>query len=204
MKIVKINPQKIEDDLIDESIRLMESGEIILYPTDTLYGLGANIFDENALKELYSVKKRSTTKPISVCVSNIDWIPKIAKISSKKLNIISKILPGPFTIILKKKDCISELLTGGSETIGIRIPDSEICQKISQKFPITTSSANISGQETKKSVDEILEQLDTDLGLVIDAGPSPEDKASTVIDFTLDPPIILRKGSGTFSSDLFD
>ncbi|MDO9043687.1 MAG: L-threonylcarbamoyladenylate synthase [Methanobacteriaceae archaeon] len=204
MKIVKINPQKIEDDLIEESIRLMKSGKIILYPTDTLYGLGANIFDENALKELYSVKKRSTTKPISVCVSNIDWIPKVAKISSKKLVIISKILPGPFTIILKKKDCISELLTGGSETIGIRIPDSEICQKISQKFPITTTSANISGQETKKSVDEILEQLDTELGLVIDAGPSQVDKASTVIDFTLNPPIILRKGSGKFSSDLFD
>ncbi len=204
MKIVKINPQEIEDDLIEESIRLMESGEIILYPTDTLYGLGANIFDENALKKLYSVKKRSTTKPISVCVSNIDWIPKIAHLSSEKMSIISKILPGPFTIILKKKDCISELLTGGSENIGIRIPDSEICQKISQKFPITTSSANISGKETKKSVDEILEQLDTDLGLVIDAGPSNDDKASTVIDFTVDPPILLRKGSGYFNLDLFD
>lgn len=204
MKIVKINPRKIEYALIDESIRLMERGEIILYPTDTLYGLGANIFDENALNKLYSIKKRSNTKPISVCVSNIDWIPKIAQVSSKNLGIISKILPGPFTVILKKKDCISELLTAGSENIGIRIPDNDICQKISQKFPITTSSANISGQETKKSVDEILEQLDTNLGLVIDAGPSHVDKASTVIDFTVDPPIILRKGLGSFNWDLFD
>lgn len=204
MKIVKINSQKIEDGLIDESIRLMESGEIILYPTDTLYGLGANIFDENALKKIYSIKKRSTSKPISVCVSNIDWIPKIAHVSSKNLKIISKILPGPFTIILNKKDCISELLTAGSENIGIRIPDNEICQKISQKFPITTSSANISGQETKKSVDKIIEQLDTDLGMVIDAGPSQVDEASTVIDFTVDPPIILRNGSGSFNLDLFD
>ena len=204
MKIIKINPSKIEDDLINESILLMENGEIVLYPTDTLYGLGANIFNEDALKNLYSVKKRSMSKPVSVCVSNIDWIPKIAHVSSETLNIIAKILPGPFTVILKKKDCISEILTAGSENIGIRIPDSEICQKLSQKFPITTSSANISGKETKKSVEEILKQLDADVGLVIDAGPSKVDNASTVIDFTVNPPTILRKGSGNFNLDLLD
>lgn len=204
MKIIKINPSKIEDDLINESILLMENGEIVLYPTDTLYGLGANIFNEDALKKLYSVKKRSMSKPVSVCVSNIDWIPKIAHVSSETLNIIAKILPGPFTVILKKKDCISEILTAGSENIGIRIPDSEICQKLSQKFPITTSSANISGKETKKSVEEILKQLDADVGLVIDAGPSKVDNASTVIDFTVNPPTILRKGSGNFNLDLLD
>jgi L-threonylcarbamoyladenylate synthase len=204
MKIIKINPQKIEDDLINESIRLMENGEIVLYPTDTLYGLGANIFNEDALKKLYSVKKRSMSKPVSVCVSNIDWIPKIAHVSSETLNIIAKILPGPFTVILKKKDCICEMLTAGSENIGIRIPDSEICQKLSKKFPITTSSANISGKETKKSVDEILKQLDADVGLVIDAGPSKVDNASTVIDFTVNPPTILRKGLGNFNLDVLD
>jgi L-threonylcarbamoyladenylate synthase len=204
MKIIKINPSKIEDDLINESILLMENGEIVLYPTDTLYGLGANIFNEDALKKLYSVKKRSMSKPVSVCVSNIDWIPKIAHVSSETLNIIAKILPGPFTVILKKKDCISEILTAGSENIGIRIPDSEICQKLSQKFPITTSSANISGKETKKSVEEILKQLDADVGLVIDAGPSKVDNASTVIDFTVNPPTILRKGSGNFNLDALD
>lgn len=204
MKIIKINSQKIEDDLINESILLMENGEIVLYPTDTLYGLGANIFNEDALKKLYSVKKRSMSKPVSVCVFNIDWIPKIAHVSSETLNIIAKILPGPFTVILKKKDCISEILTAGSENIGIRIPDSEICQKLSQKFPITTSSANISGKETKKSVEEILKQLDADVGLVIDAGPSKVDNASTVIDFTVNPPTILRKGLGNFNLDLLD
>ena len=120
------------------------------------------------------------------------------------MQVISKLLPGPYTVILKKKDCISELLTAGSENIGIRIPDNDLCQKISQKFPITTSSANISGEETKKSVDEILEQLNNDIGLVIDAGPSKVNKASTVIDFTVKPPFILRKGSGDYNSDLFE
>lgn len=200
MKIIKINSQKVEKQIINEAINLMADGGVVLYPTDTLYGLGVNIFHENALKKLYVIKNRPINKPISVCVSNIDWIPKIAQVDPETLNLIAKLLPGPYTVILKKKDCISKLLTAGSENIGIRIPDNDLCRKISQKFPITTSSANISGEETKKSVNEILEQLDNDIGLVLDGGPSKVDKPSTVIDFTVKPPVVIRKGSGDYIS----
>lgn len=198
MKIVKINSQKVEKQIIIEAINYMADGGVVLYPTDTLYGLGVNIFDENALKKIYDIKNRSINKPISVCVSEMDWIPKIAQVDPETLNLIAKLLPGPYTVILKKKEGISKLLTAGSENIGIRIPDNELCQKISQKFPITTSSANISGKETKKSVHEILEQLDNDIGLVFDAGPSKVSKPSTVIDFTVKPPVVIRKGSGEY------
>lgn len=200
MKIIKINSQKVEKQIINEVINFMADGGVVLYPTDTLYGLGVNIFHENALKKLYLIKNRPINKPISVCVSNIDWIPKIAQVDTETLNFIAKLLPGPYTVILKKKDCISKLLTAGSENIGIRIPDNDLCRKISQKFPITTSSANISGEETKKSVNEILEQLNNDIGLVLDEGPSKVDKPSTVIDFTVKPPVIIRKGSGDYIS----
>lgn len=200
MKIIKINSQKVEKQIINEVINFMAHGGVVLYPTDTLYGLGVNIFHENALKKLYLIKNRPINKPISVCVSNIDWIPKIAQVDTETLNFIAKLLPGPYTVILKKKDCISKLLTAGSENIGIRIPDNDLCRKISQKFPITTSSANISGEETKKSVNEILEQLNNDIGLVLDEGPSKVDKPSTVIDFTVKPPVIIRKGSGDYIS----
>jgi L-threonylcarbamoyladenylate synthase len=200
MKIIKINSQKVEKQIINEAINLMADGGVVLYPTDTLYGLGVNIFHENALKKLYVIKNRPINKPISVCVSNMDWIPKIAQVDPETLNLIAKLLPGPYTVILKKKDCISKLLTAGSENIGIRIPDNDLCRKISQKFPITTSSANISGEETKKSVNEILEQLDNDIGLVLDGGPSKVDKPSTVIDFTAKPPVVIRKGSGDYIS----
>lgn len=199
MKIVKISSQKVEKQIINEAITFMAGGGVVLYPTDTLYGLGVNIFDENALKRLYDIKNRSINKPISVCVSNMDWIPKIARVNHETLQVISKLLPGPYTVILKKKDCISELLTAGSENIGIRIPDNDLCRKISQKFPITTSSANISGEETKRSVEEILEQLNNDIGLVLDAGPSKVSKPSTVIDFTVKPPFVIRKGSGDYN-----
>lgn len=203
MKILKINSQKVEKEIIKEAITFMAAGDVVLYPTDTLYGLGVNIFDENALKKLYSVKNRPTNKPISVCVSEMDWIPKIAQVNNQILRVISKLLPGPYTVILKKKDCISDLLTAGSQNIGIRIPDNVWCREISQKFPITTSSANISGEETKKSVDEILEQLNNDIALVLDAGPSKVSKPSTVIDFTVKPPLVIRKGLGDYNPEHF-
>lgn len=210
MKIVKINSQginfqgQIKKEVIKEAIDALEEGKIVIYPTDTLYGLGVNIFDEDALNRIYSLKKRSSKKPISVCVSDIDWIPRIAEVSPETLEIISKLLPGPFTVILEKKAFISELLTAGSEKIGIRIPESPLCRQLSQNFPITTSSANISGKETKNSVAEILKQLKqnhgdkkiNDIGLVIDGGPSKHDKPSTVIDFTFNPPKVVRKGVG--------
>lgn len=209
MKIVKVNSQgQIKGETIKEAINTLEEGKIVIYPTDTLYGLGVNIFDEKALNRIYSLKKRSNKKPISVCVSDIDWIPKIANVSPEKLEIISKLLPGPFTVILEKKDFISELLTAGSEKIGIRIPASPLCQQISQKFPITTSSANISGKETKESVEEILKQLEMnrhnkeidDIGLVIDGGLSKLNEPSTVIDFTINPPKVVRQGAGKWDS----
>jgi L-threonylcarbamoyladenylate synthase len=109
---------------------------------------------------------------------------------------ISRILPGPFTILLKKKKGISDLLTAGSDKIGIRIPNNEICQKITEKFPITTSSANISGEETKNSPSEIINQLGAEVDLILDSGPSKLNKSSTVIDFTLNPPLVMRKGAG--------
>lgn len=214
MKIVKINSQgqKIKKDIIFEAINAMQEGKIIIYPTDTLYGLGVNIFDEDALNCIYSLKKRSTKKPISVCVSNIGWIPKIAKVSTGTMEIISKLLPGPFTVILEKKEFIPDILTAGSENIGLRIPENELCQRISQKFPITTSSANISGKETKETVEKILKQLELDqpdnykinnIGLIIDGGPSKLGKPSTVIDFTANPPKVVRKGAGRFNINEF-
>lgn len=173
------------------AINILEDDGLIVYPTDTIYGLGAYIFSEKAVKKVYSLKNRDYSKPLSVCVSRIEDIHKIAHLEVDEE--IKKMLPGPYTIILNKKENVSPLLTAGGEKIGIRIPDNQICRELTRKFPITTTSANLSGEEVPKSLDEIIELLGDSVDLIIDGGKL-QGTPSTVIDWTTHPPKVLRKG----------
>jgi L-threonylcarbamoyladenylate synthase len=195
MKLIKIDPQNPEKEKIKEAIAVLENGGTVVYPTDTLYGLGANIFREDAVRKVYAIKKRSLNNPISVCVSEIGDINKIAYLDRDAEKIIKKILPGPYTIILRKKEVISPILTGGGEKIGIRIPENRICRDLTQRFPVTTTSANISGKKAPKSLEEVLEELSGLVDIILDDGISREGVPSTVVDLTVRPPRILRKGA---------
>ncbi|MDI9624224.1 MAG: L-threonylcarbamoyladenylate synthase [Methanothermobacter sp.] len=190
MKIIKIN--KNLKDHLKVARAILKDGGIVLYPTDTLYGLGVNAFDEEAVKRLYRLKRRPLNKPISICLHDTKWIGRIAYLNPKIERLIKKLLPGPFTIILKKKNTISQILTGSSEKIGIRIPDNIISRELSKEFPITSTSANISGMKTHNNIKDIIQQIG-EVDMAIDAGPL-KGVPSTVIDLTLDPPKILRKG----------
>jgi L-threonylcarbamoyladenylate synthase len=191
MKLIKINPLNVEKKKIEQAINVLENDGMVIYPTDTIYGLGANIFSDKAIKKVYSLKHRPYNKPLSVCVSEIKDIHKIAYLDPDE-QTIQQILPGPFTIILKKKECISPLLTGGGDKIGIRIPDNKICRELARKFPITTTSANLSGKPAPESLDEIIEQLGDSVDLIIDGG-RVKGAPSTVMDWTTTPPKVLRK-----------
>lgn len=190
MKIIKLDPYNPKTKVLNEVRRMLAEGKVIIYPTDTLYGLGANAFDEDAIKKVYSIKKRSFDKPISICVPNMRWIRKVAYLNDKQKEKISKLLPGPYTIILEKKDIIPDVLTAGKKKVGIRIPKSKISIELAKEFPITATSANISGRETPPTVKEIIKQL-KNVDLAIDVGPL-RGEPSTVIDFTTDPPKIIR------------
>ena len=194
MKILKINANNPEKDKIKAAVSVLKRGGTVVYPTDTVYGIGANIFDAKAVQKVYQVKKRSPLKPISACVSKIEDIHKIAYMDENTEKIIEKILPGPFTVILKKKESVPSLLTSGSEKIGVRIPDSKVCMELASAFPITTTSANISGEKIPESLDGILKQLDGGIDLILDAGVCKHGIHSTVIDMT-DSPKIVRKGA---------
>ncbi len=195
MKIIKIDTEKPEQDKIKFALNLLRNGCTVVYPTDTIYGLGVNIYDINAIKKVFYIKKRSFNKPLSVCVSQISDINRIAYLDQTKMDIINEILPGPFTIILRKKEFISNLLTAGGKKIGIRIPNNRICMELTKLFPITTTSANLSGRKPSGSVNEVVEQLDDSVDLILDAGKSENTSPSTVIDLTLNPPKVVREGS---------
>ncbi|MDD3986120.1 MAG: L-threonylcarbamoyladenylate synthase [Methanobacterium sp.] len=196
MKIIKINKDILKSDKIEVARTVMKEGSIIVYPTDTVYGIGANIFDEEAILKVFSAKKRSKNKPLSICVSKIQDINNIAYMDLKTSKIADKILPGPYTLILKKKNNVSSFLSADSDKIGVRIPDNEICRELSRDFPITSTSANISGQNIPESVEEVVKQLGSTVEIILDAGICKHGIPSTVIDMTIYPPEIIRKGAG--------
>lgn len=197
MKIIQINHQNPEKEKINQVLRILEDDGVIVYPTDTIYGLGANIFSEKAIKKVFSIKKRDYNKPLSVCLSEIKDITKVAYIDG--LEFINKNLPGPYTIILPKKENILPILTSGSAKIGIRIPNNRICQELTRKFPITSTSANLSGEKVPLTAQEIAEKLGDQVDLVIDGGKT-SGKPSTVLDCTKNPPLIIRQGIKEFRS----
>jgi len=201
MKIIKIDGTNPNYDKIKIARMAMKKGSIIVYPTDTVYGIGANVFDEKAILKVFSIKKRPLNKPLSVCISKIEDIKHVAHMDAEAETIIRNILPGPFTIILKKNDNISSLLTAGSDKIGIRIPDNSICKDLSKEFPITSTSANLSGYDIPESADGVLEQLGSSIDIIMDAGICKHGIPSTVIDMTVYPPKVLREGSGNICSE---
>lgn len=193
MKILKTNQNEVDKNVIDEAVKVLADGGVILYPTDTVYGLGANIFNRKAVKKVYNIKKRSYLKPISLLVSSKDAIPLVSKASLNQLNFIDKYLPGPYTFILKKSKIVPRHLTSGSANVGVRVPKSEIACSLAKIFPITTTSANLSNKDTLDTPEEILKQLGCEVDLIIDVGPLKFGNPSTIIDLTGEEPVFVKR-----------
>lgn len=193
MKILKTNQNEVDKNVIDEVVKVLADGGVILYPTDTVYGLGANIFNRKAVKKVYNIKKRSYLKPVSLLVSSKDAIPLVSKASLNQLNFIDKYLPGPYTFILKKSKIVPRHLTSGSANVGVRVPKSEIACSLAKIFPITTTSANLSNKDTLDTPEEILKQLGCEVDLIIDVGPLKFGNPSTIIDLTGEEPVFVKR-----------
>jgi L-threonylcarbamoyladenylate synthase len=196
MKIIKINSIHPETVNIERVKGFLKDSCTVVYPTDTVYGIGANIYDEKAVLKVFSMKKRLKSKPLSICLSKIEDIKNVAYINNNHEEVIRKLLPGPFTIILEKKDVLSPLLTAGTDKIGIRIPNNKICMDLAEDFPITSTSANLSGHEVQDSPRGILKQLGSSIDILLDAGICENGFHSTVVDMTGEDLKIIRKGSG--------
>lgn len=193
MKILKTNQNEVDKNVIDEAVKVLADGGVILYPTDTVYGLGANIFNRKAVRKVYNIKKRSYLKPVSLLVSSKDAIPLVSKASLDQLNFIDKYLPGPYTFILKKSKIVPRHLTSGSANVGVRVPKSEIACSLAKIFPITTTSANLSNKDTLDTPEEILKQLGCEVDLIIDVGPLKFGNPSTIIDLTGEEPVFVKR-----------
>ena len=156
MKILKTSIDNVDEKIINEAVNVLADEWIVLYPTDTVYGLGANIFDNKAVYRVFEIKERSLLKPLSILVSNTDTINLVAKVSLSQKKAIEEYLPGPYTFILNKRKIVPRAVTSGSSYVGIRVPDCEIACKLARIFPITTTSANLSDDEVLSTPSEIL------------------------------------------------
>lgn len=197
MKIIKMNPEDPDEESIHKAIDVLISGGVVLYPTDTVYGLGANVFNQDAIKKVYKIKNRDFDKPLSVSVSSIHDLLLIAQIRIEHKKLVIDKLPGPFTFVLYKTSVIPDNYISNSKKIGVRIPKNKIAIELSQIFPITATSANLSSQETLETPKKIAKQLNADVDLAIDVGPLTSKKASTVVDLTKKEYKILRQGLGS-------
>ena len=176
-----------------EPAQIIKNGGLVIFPTETVYGIGANGLDKNAIKKIYEAKQRPLNKPISLLVSNIDMIESVAKdITDIEYAIIKKFFPGPLTIILKKKETIPDILT-----IGIRMPANDIALNLINYagVPLATPSANISGKPSGTNLKDIIKDFDGNVDCFIDDGPSKIGLASTIVKVVDGVPHILRQGS---------
>lgn len=189
----------VKKDRLDSAVKTLNEENLIIYPTDTLYGLGADATNTSAIKKINEIKNRNT--PLSIMISDIKNIEKYAEYDSNTMKQIEKILPGPFTILLKaKKSNLSYLVQNDSEKIGIRIPNHKFCLQLLKKYkkPIITTSVNTHGTKSLNNIEEI-EQFFLNIN-IYKGKVNKKSKGSTIIDFTKIKPEILRQGDGKFTA----
>lgn len=185
MKLIKISAKIPDSSIIAKAVNALKQGKLIIIPTETVYGICCDAFNESAVRKLFRIKKRPKSKPLQLLISDVKDIKKIAqKIPLKIKKIMKKIWPGPITIVLKKKKIVPNIVTAGLNTLGIRIPDHPIALKLINSFggPIAASSANISGQKPPRTAHQAVKSLKKGFALVLDCGPSRIGRASKVID----------------------
>lgn len=197
MRIIQVDLNRDYSEAIDEAVNVLNYGGTVVYPTDTLYGLGANALNEIAVRKVFRIKDRSFSKPLPMIVRNIKWAEELVHIKPRNREVMSKVWPGAVTIVLDKKEIVPNALTAEANTVGLRVPDHVFVDKLLAKFgyPLTSTSANISGEEGTGDINKIIEVFSNSIikpDLVIDAGVLPKADPSVVLDLTSDKPKILR------------
>lgn len=202
-KLIDLKLEKDYDSIlkkIDIAAEFLREGKLVVFPTETVYGIGANGIDEKAVNEIFVAKGRATDNPLILHVSNMMMVKSIAKnISEVEENLMKEFWPGPFTIILDRKDIVPNIVTGGLDTVGIRMPSNIIARKLIDlaNFPIAAPSANISGRPSGTNIEDIFNELNDRVDCIIDGGETEIGLESTVVRVINNVPHILRPGKIT-------
>ncbi|MFA5323213.1 MAG: L-threonylcarbamoyladenylate synthase [Smithella sp.] len=197
-EILKISNKESEGEILARAVEILEGGGIIAYPTETFYGLGADATNEKAIEKIFAVKGRNFKNPVSLIIGKPDDIyPLVKNIPESAKKMMAAFWPGALTIVFQASDKISPLLTAGSGKIGLRISSHPIALKIVQqlKRPLTATSANLTGAPECSLASDVIEQIGDKIDAIVDGGKTKGAKASTLMDITCTPPVILREGA---------
>lgn len=199
MKIIDLK-NSTKYDKIQEASDVIKNGGLVLFPTETVYGIGANGLNEIAVKKIFEAKGRATDNPLILHISNIDMLEEIAEnISELEYKLMDAFWPGPFTIILQKKQIVPNVVTGGLNTVAVRMPSNIIANKLIEYAgaPIAAPSANISGKPSGTCLDDIYDELADKMDCIIDGGKCEVGLESTVVKVENNQVKILRPGKIT-------
>ncbi|HHY14139.1 MAG TPA: threonylcarbamoyl-AMP synthase [Thermoanaerobacterales bacterium] len=200
-KIIKVDSVSPELEKIREAAKYIRDDYVVAFPTETVYGLGANALSSSAIGEIFTAKGRPQDNPLIVHIGKTKDIAKIGKgIDSKVEALVERFWPGPLTIVLNKRDYIPKEITAGLDTVGIRFPSHPVARKLILEagVPIAAPSANISGKPSPTTAEHVIKDLAGRIPVILDGGPTTIGLESTVLDMTSDIPIILRPGGITY------
>ena len=182
---------------LQEVVSRIRSGDLVVFPTETVYGIGTIALDSLATSKIYTAKGRPSDNPLIVHVSDFDMLKKCTKeISEIEEKLIKAFMPGPFTLILKKSDIIPNEVSANLDTVGIRMPSNKIANTIIRRaaVPVAAPSANVSGRPSGTNISDIKKELLDKVSIMIDGGDSDIGLESTVVKVVDDIPVILRPG----------
>ncbi|WP_303864692.1 L-threonylcarbamoyladenylate synthase [Alkalibaculum bacchi] len=202
-KILDISSQELDMELIRQAADIINNKGTVAIPTETVYGLGADGLDEEAVKKIYIAKGRPSDNPLILHISNMNMLEKLVEEIPEKAKLLAKTFwPGPLTMIFKKSSIIPEVITAGLETVAIRMPSNNIARCLIEEAntPIAAPSANISGKPSPTKAKHVIEDLDGRIDAIITSDDSTIGLESTVIDLTEPIPTILRPGAITFEA----
>ena len=197
---LSINPDNPQPRLITQVVERLKRDGVIIYPTDTTYGIGCDILNRKAVKRIFQIKRRDSKKPLAFVCQDLSEVSHYAQVSNFSFKIMKRYLPGPYTFVLNATKVVPDLLSTRQKTVGVRIPDNAICRAIVSELghPLVTTSANLSGEATPEDPRDIDDLLGKQVDFVIDGGISMNE-ASTVISLVNDEIQVLRHGSGDIS-----
>ena len=199
-KIIQISKNVPEPPIIARASQILLSGGVVVYPSDTVYSLAANALDDRAVAKIFKIKGREKGKPIHVLVRDMAMIRELVEVTKMAENLIQKFYPGFLNIVLKSRGRVSPLLTAGTGTLGVRIPNFEVTRQLAlqSNLPYTGTSANPSGGQSPHSLSQLFSQFSAEslalIDLILDAGDLPPVSPSTVLDLSQDPPKMVRDG----------
>lgn len=199
-RVLVVNAGEPEAGLIAQAAAVLQEGGLVAFPTETVYGLGANATDASAISKIYEAKGRPSDNPLIVHVADRGELEQIVRaIPSKAEALMERFWPGPLTLVLPKLPAVPDAVTGGLPTVAVRMPDHPIALALIRAagVPVAAPSANVSGRPSPTSADHVVEDMAGRIPMIIDGGETGVGLESTVLDLTVDPPVLLRPGGVT-------